>query len=89
MIATFFAGFIVGFIYNWQMALIMSLFTPLLGKCYLLCCLVLGSKNWPSIAYQAVLAAMNAWIGKITANRTHVEQQTYAIAGGIAEEVFR
>ncbi|CAD5205765.1 unnamed protein product [Bursaphelenchus okinawaensis] len=31
MISAFFAGFIVGFIYNWQMALVMCAFTPLLA----------------------------------------------------------
>jgi ATP-binding cassette, subfamily B (MDR/TAP), member 1 len=30
MLASFVSGFIVGFIYNWQMSLIMLIFTPLL-----------------------------------------------------------
>ncbi|TKR93550.1 hypothetical protein L596_007979 [Steinernema carpocapsae] len=63
MVSAFFAGFVVGFIYNWEMALVMLLFTPL-------------------------LAATGYWMGKTTANRTHVEQQKYAVAGAIAEETF-
>jgi ABC-type multidrug transport system fused ATPase/permease subunit len=30
MVAAFLSGFIVGFAYNWQMSLVMLLFTPLL-----------------------------------------------------------
>uniref|UniRef100_A0A1I8APD0 ABC-type xenobiotic transporter n=1 Tax=Steinernema glaseri TaxID=37863 RepID=A0A1I8APD0_9BILA len=63
MVSAFFAGFAVGFFYNWQMALVMLLFTPL-------------------------LAATGYWMGKTTANRTHMEQEKYAVAGAIAEETF-
>ncbi|KAK0428166.1 hypothetical protein QR680_010647 [Steinernema hermaphroditum] len=63
MVSAFFAGFAVGFFYNWQMALVMLLFTPL-------------------------LAATGYWMGKTTANRTHLEQEKYAVAGAIAEETF-
>ncbi|KAE9553369.1 hypothetical protein FO519_003432 [Halicephalobus sp. NKZ332] len=63
MISAFLAGFIVGFIYNWQMSLVMLCFTPL-------------------------LAFTNAWMGKMMAQRTMMEQTKYAVAGAIAEESF-
>jgi ATP-binding cassette subfamily B (MDR/TAP) protein 1 len=62
-VSAFLAGFIIGFIYNWQMTLVMMSLTPL-------------------------IAATGAWMAKVTAGRTHVEQQKYAIAGGIAEETL-
>lgn len=63
MVSGFVSGFIVGFFYNWQMTLLMILFTPF-------------------------LAITNAWMARITANRTQLEQEKYAVAGAIAEETF-
>ncbi|KAL3125940.1 hypothetical protein niasHT_009469 [Heterodera trifolii] len=63
MFSAFVAGFVVGFFYNWQMALVMALFTP-------------------------AIAFTGAWMGRITATRTQVEQEKYAVAGAIAEETF-
>uniref|UniRef100_A0AC34QR34 Uncharacterized protein n=1 Tax=Panagrolaimus sp. JU765 TaxID=591449 RepID=A0AC34QR34_9BILA len=63
MLSAFFAGFVVGFIYNWQMSLVMLCFTPL-------------------------LAWTNAWMARITAQRTAIEQTKYAAAGAVAEETL-
>lgn len=63
MISGFISGFIIGFFYNWQMTLLMVLFTPF-------------------------LALANAWMSKMTASRTEIEQKKYAVAGAIADETF-
>ena len=63
MVSAFLAGFLVGFIYNWQMSLVMLIFTPF-------------------------LALTNAWMAKITAERTSIEQAKYGISGAIVEESF-
>ncbi|CAJ0575491.1 unnamed protein product, partial [Mesorhabditis spiculigera] len=63
MSAAFASGFIVGFMYSWQMTLVMMAFAPF-------------------------IVISGAWMSKMAASRTHVEQETYAVAGGIAEETF-
>uniref|UniRef100_A0AC34G5B6 ABC transmembrane type-1 domain-containing protein n=1 Tax=Panagrolaimus sp. ES5 TaxID=591445 RepID=A0AC34G5B6_9BILA len=63
MVSAFISGFLIGFIYNWQMSLVMLIFAPF-------------------------LVITNSWVSKITAQRTAVEQQKYAVAGAIAEETF-
>ncbi|MFH4974962.1 hypothetical protein AB6A40_001671 [Gnathostoma spinigerum] len=61
--AAFVAGFGIGFVYSWQMTLVMMAFTPL-------------------------TAATGAWMSRVTASRTQIEQEKYAVAGAIAEETF-
>ncbi|CAJ0949155.1 unnamed protein product, partial [Mesorhabditis belari] len=63
MAAAFASGFIVGFMYSWQMTLVMLAFAPF-------------------------VVASGAWMSKVAASRTQMEQETYAVAGGIAEETF-
>lgn len=77
MISAFISGFLVGFFYNWQMSLVMLLFTPFLVKYF---------RNY--FNYFKTQAAANSWMGKRTAGRVRAEQETYAVAGAIAEETF-
>lgn len=40
------------------------------------------------LAFTPLLAGLGAFLGRITATRTQIEQEKYAIAGAMAEETF-
>ena len=80
--SSFVAGFAIGFIYSWQMTLVMMVLVPF----------IVATGAWTArvrLKYCDIPKTPNApHAFQVAMTRTQVEQQKYSVAGAIAEETL-